>query len=56
MKYILKINYQRLTIKPNVWMAFRGKDEYNILLNIANIEHDLNEAIKKDLSEIKYEW
>ena len=51
-----KDNYQRLTIKPNVWMAFRGKDEYNMLLNIANIEHDPNEAITKELSEIKYEW
>ena len=49
-------NYYRLTIKPNLWMAFRGKGEYNMLLNVANIEHNPNEAITKELSEIKYEW
>jgi len=49
-------NYQRLTVKPNLWMAFRGIGEYNILLNLASIEHDPNEAINIDISEIKYEW
>ena len=49
-------NYQRLTIKPNLWMAFRGIDEYNILLNLASIEHNPKEAINKDLDELKYEW
>ena len=33
-------NYNRLTVKPNVWMAFRGLGEYNILLNLASIEHE----------------
>lgn len=38
-------NYCRLTIPSNVWFAFQGigKDE-NILLNIANIEHDPKET------------
>jgi dTDP-4-dehydrorhamnose 3,5-epimerase len=49
-------NYQRLTVKPGLWMAFRGCGEYNILLNLASIEHDPNEAINIDLSEINYEW
>jgi dTDP-4-dehydrorhamnose 3,5-epimerase len=49
-------NYQRLTVKPGLWMAFRGCSEYNILLNLASIEHDPNEAINIDLSEINYEW
>ena len=49
-------NYQRLTVKPGLWMAFRGNDEHNILLNLASIEHDSKEAINKELSEIKYEW
>ena len=51
-----KNNYQRLTIKPNLWVAFRGLGENNMLLNIANIEHNPNEAINRDLEEIKYEW
>lgn len=49
-------NYHRLTVKPNLWMAFQGIGEYNMLLNLANIEHDPNEAITIDLSEINYDW
>ena len=49
-------NYQRLTIEPDLWLAFRGLAEENMLLNIASIEHNLSEAINKDLSEISYEW
>ena len=49
-------NYQRLTVKPNLWMAFRGLEENNMLLNLASIEHDPSEAINVELSEIKYEW
>jgi len=49
-------NYQRLTVKSRLWMAFRGLEENNMLLNLASIEHDPSEAINMDLSEIKYEW
>lgn len=49
-------NYQRLTVKPNFWVAFRGLGEYNMLLNLASIEHNPQEAINIDLNEIKYEW
>lgn len=49
-------NYQRLTVQPNLCMAFRGLGEYNILLNLASIEHDPIEAINVDISEINYEW
>ena len=51
-----KNNYQRLTIKPNLWMVFRGLDDYNMLLNLANIEHDPKEADNLELEAIKYEW
>ena len=50
-------NYQRLTVKPNLWMAFRGLgDDLNMLLNLASIEHDPSEAENIELSEIKYDW
>lgn len=49
-------NYQRLTVKPNLWMAFQGIGEYNILLNLASIEHDPNEAINIGIEDIKYDW
>ena len=37
-------NYQRLTVPPGVWMAFKGLQTVNILLNIASIPHDPEEA------------
>ena len=38
--------YARLTVPPRVWMAFSGVGEgTNLLLNIASIPHDQNEAI-----------
>lgn len=48
--------YRRLTVKPNLWMAFRGVGEYNILLNLASIEHNPNEAVTLELDKIKYKW
>lgn len=51
-----KKNYQRLTIREGLWVAFRGIEENNILLNIANIEHDPSETINKNLNDIKYDW
>ena len=49
-------NYQRLTIKPDYWVAFRGVATNNILLNIANIIHDPSESQSIDISEINYAW
>ena len=51
-----KGNYQRLTIKPGVWVAFKGIAEDNILLNLANIEHDANESESRDLNLFAYDW
>ena len=51
-----KNNYQRLTVKPGLWMAFIGVDKHNMLLNLASIEHDPAESICKELGRIKYEW
>ena len=49
-------NYKRLTVSSNLWIAFRGLGEYNMLLNLASIEHNPQETNIKDLSEIVYEW
>lgn len=49
-------NYQRLTVKAGLWVAFKGWEKQNMLLNIANIEHDPNEAVNIGLNEIKHEW
>lgn len=49
--------YKRLTVTPGLWMAFQGLDKgENLILNIADIEHDPKESVNKELSEIRYEW
>ena len=53
---ISRNNYQRLTVRPGLWMAFKGIGEFNILLNLASIEHEPSEAVNIDINEIKYEW
>jgi len=50
-------NYHRLTVPPNVWMAFRGKGKgTNLLLNIANMEHDPLEIVRADMHVYKFKW
>jgi len=50
--------YQRITIPPGVWVAFSGVGvKYNLLLNLANLEHDPSEIERKNsLNEIAYQW
>lgn len=42
-------NYVRLTIYPGYWVAFEGHGAVNLILNIASIEHDPNEAVNLPL-------
>lgn len=50
-------NYKRLTIPPNIYVSFKGiSKNINLILNVADIEHDPNESINLDLSAIAYEW
>lgn len=43
-------NYCRLTVPPNVWMAFEGlAHPLNLLMNVANMPHDPNEQINVPL-------
>lgn len=52
-----KDNYCRLTIPPMVWFGFQGAGNgLNLVLNIADIEHDPEEADQKPIYEIEYEW
>jgi len=56
-EYILSPkNYYRLTIPPKLWVAFQGLGEFNLIINIANIEHNPDEAINRDLKEFEYGW
>ncbi len=50
-------NYGRLTIEPNLWVAFKGlAPAGNIVLNVANIEHSPDEAEHVPLSDFKCDW
>ena len=48
-------NYQRLTVPPGLWIAFKGKNSnINLILNIADMEHDPYEIEKLELNQIDY--
>jgi dTDP-4-dehydrorhamnose 3,5-epimerase len=48
-------NYRRLTIPPNVWVTFRGiSRSENILVNVANLEHDPNEVMRAPLKAFEF--
>ena len=50
-------NYQRLTVPPGLWLAFMGKSNgTNLILNIADMEHDKEEIERLNLEQIDYNW
>lgn len=52
-----KENYYRLTIPPMVWMGFQCIGNVGaMVLNIANIPHDINEVDKKEIKDILFNW
>jgi dTDP-4-dehydrorhamnose 3,5-epimerase len=56
-KKLSNSNYYRLVVPPNVWVSFKGiGNKLNLLLNIADLEHDPNEIVRKDLNKIKFTW
>lgn len=49
--------YQRLTVPPAVWLAFKGKgDGVSLILNVADMEHDPDEVERLNLEQIVYDW
>lgn len=49
--------YKRLTIAPNLWVAFQGCGQgANMLLNIASIPHDPEESVNQEITVIPYNW
>ena len=54
---ISRKNYIRLTVPPNIWVAFQGLSNSNsLLLNVADIPHNPTESISKDLNQINFDW
>ena len=49
--------YARLTVQPGLWMAFTGLDEgTNMILNLASILHDPEEADKREIDHATWQW
>jgi dTDP-4-dehydrorhamnose 3,5-epimerase len=49
-------NYQRLTVPPGVWMAFRGlASGESVLANLASIPHDPGETEARPLDDAKFQ-
>ena len=47
----------RLSVPPGLWFGSKGIGrEVNIILNISDIVHDDNEVIRKNISEINFDW
>jgi dTDP-4-dehydrorhamnose 3,5-epimerase len=56
-KTISAKDYYRLTVQPLIWMAFQGvENELNLLLNIASIEHEPEEAENRAIDSIDFKW
>ena len=57
-KVILSQNpYFRLTVPPGIWFGFKGiSDGLNLICNIADIPHDPDEVLRKELNEIEMDW
>lgn len=49
-------NYRRTTIPPGIWVAFSGVHSENVLLNVASIPHDPNEAEVMELVNPKIKF
>ena len=49
--------YFRLTVPPGIWFGFKGiSDDLNLICNVADMSHDPNEVMRKDIDEIKMDW
>ena len=50
-------NYQRINVPPGIWFGFKGLHESaSLIMNIADIEHDPDEVLRKPINEFKYNW
>ena len=49
--------YARLTVPPGIWFGFQGKASgRSLLMNVADIEHDPDEVLRKPVSNFLYDW
>jgi dTDP-4-dehydrorhamnose 3,5-epimerase len=52
-----RTRFARLTVPPGLWMAFEGLGrDTSLLLNVADMMHDPEEADRRPLDEIHFSW
>lgn len=50
-------HYQRLTVPPGLWTAFKGESsETSLILNLSSIEYDDAEVLRVDIEQFRYDW
>ena len=50
-------DYFRLTVPPGIWFGFQGLiAPQNLVLNIANIQHDPMEVEHADVGQFDFDW
>ena len=50
-------NYQRLNVPPGIWFGFKGLNESgSLIMNLADMEHNPNELLRKSIDEFEYNW
>ena len=50
-------NYGRLTVPPMIWFGFQGMASgSSLVMNVADLKHDLDEVLRKSKSEFRYDW
>jgi dTDP-4-dehydrorhamnose 3,5-epimerase len=50
-------NHLRITVPPQIWFGFKGLSKtMNIVLNIADLEHDPNEVERESLEILNFKW
>ena len=53
----IQSNFVKVTVPPKLWFGFQGLEkDHNLLLNLADIEHDPDETQNIDLESIPYNW
>jgi len=46
-----------LTVPPGIWHAFKGHNhDLNLVLNVADMEHQPDEIIRANIDNIHFEW
>ena len=50
-------NYHRLTVPPNIWFGFKSLSaEPSLIVNVADLKHDINEINRQEIAEFCYIW